>query len=80
MASDRDRGPQLYVRPDDRSEVNNVIHHHPVLVKHLEAVQRGFVPVTRQPGPLQPPVLRDLEADLPETGAGDEGEPMSRER
>ncbi|HEV3258685.1 MAG TPA: hypothetical protein VG013_17550 [Gemmataceae bacterium] len=57
-----------------------MIHHHPVLVKHLEAVQRGFVPVTRQPGPLQPPVLRDLEADLPETGAGDEGEPMSRER
>ncbi|HEV3262188.1 MAG TPA: sulfatase-like hydrolase/transferase [Gemmataceae bacterium] len=61
-AGDPDRGPQLYVKPDDRWEVNNVIQHHPVLVEHLEAVLRGFVAATRQPGPFQPPVLRNVEA------------------
>jgi len=67
-AGDPDRRPKLYVKPDDRWEVNNVVQHHPALAEHLEAVLRGFVAATRQAGPLRPPVLRDVEAELPESG------------
>jgi arylsulfatase A-like enzyme len=67
---DRTRRPQLYVKPDDRWEVNNVIQHHLELAEHLEQVLRGFVEATRQPGPLNPPVLRDLEAELAAAPAG----------
>jgi arylsulfatase A-like enzyme len=55
------RGPQLYVKPDDRWEVNNVLHHHQDLAEHLEQVLRGFVEASRRPGPLQPPELPDIE-------------------
>jgi arylsulfatase A-like enzyme len=57
-------GPQLYVRPDDRWEVNNVIQHHLELAEHLEQVLRGFVEEARRPGPLTPPALRKVEAEL----------------
>jgi len=68
-AADPERGPRLYVKPDDRWEFNNVVQHHPVLADHLEAVLRGFVTATRQPGPLQPPLLRDVEAEAHDEGA-----------
>jgi arylsulfatase A-like enzyme len=58
---------QLYVRPDDRGEVNDVIQHHQELANHLEAVLTGFVEATRRPGSLQPPELRDVEAEQPTT-------------
>jgi len=54
---------QLYVRPDDRGEVNDVIQHHRVLAEHLQAVLFGFVEATRRPDPLQAPELRDVEAE-----------------
>ncbi len=57
------RGPQLYVKPNDRWEVNNVLQHHLDLADHLEQTLRGFVATTRRPGPLQPPELRDVEAE-----------------
>jgi arylsulfatase A-like enzyme len=60
---DPPRGPQLYVKPDDRWEVNNVRQHHLELAEHLEEVLRGFVTATRRPGPLEPPPLRDGEAE-----------------
>jgi arylsulfatase A-like enzyme len=63
------RVPQLYVKPDDRWEVNNVVQHHLELAEHLEQTLRGFVEATRRPGPLQAPGLRDVEADLAETTA-----------
>lgn len=53
--------PQLYVKPDDRWEVNDVAQHHPELTEHLEQVLRGFAEAARQPGPLRPPELRDVE-------------------
>ncbi|HWG47070.1 MAG TPA: sulfatase-like hydrolase/transferase [Gemmataceae bacterium] len=34
------RSPQLYVKPDDRWEVNNVLQHHPELVEQLERTLR----------------------------------------
>ena len=37
------RGPQLYVKPDDRWEVNNVLQHHLELGEQLEQTLRGFV-------------------------------------
>jgi arylsulfatase A-like enzyme len=53
---------RLYVKPDDRWELNDVVQHHPALAEHLEAVLRGFVEATRRSGPLQLPELRDLSA------------------
>jgi Sulfatase len=58
------RQPQLYVKPDDRWEVNDVRQHHLELCEHFEQVLRGFVAATRRPGPVQPPELRDEEALL----------------
>jgi arylsulfatase A-like enzyme len=55
--------PQLFVKPDDRWEVNNVAQHHPALAEHLAQVLRDFVELTHGPGPLEPPPLRDVEAE-----------------
>lgn len=40
---DPQRAPQLYVKPDDRWEVNNVLQHHHELAEQLEKTLRGFV-------------------------------------
>ncbi len=71
---DPPRPPQLYVKPDDRWEVNDVRQHHLELAEHLEQVLRDFAEAARQPGPLRPPMLRDVEAELAET-APEGGEP-----
>jgi arylsulfatase A-like enzyme len=55
------RVPQLYLKPDDRWEVNNVIQHHHELVEELEKVLRAFVEATDQGGPLEPPPLPDVD-------------------
>jgi arylsulfatase A-like enzyme len=46
------RGPQLYVKPDDRWEVNDVIQHHLELAENLEHTLREFV---AKRGAVQPP-------------------------
>ncbi len=61
--SEAERPARLYVKPDDRWELNDVTQHHPELVQHVEAVLRGFVEAARRPGPLRPPELRDVEAE-----------------
>jgi arylsulfatase A-like enzyme len=38
-----ERTPQLYVKPDDRWEVNNVLQHHLELAEQLEQTLRNFV-------------------------------------
>jgi arylsulfatase A-like enzyme len=40
---DPPRGPQLYVKPDDRWEVNNVLSQHPDVAEHLELMLRRFI-------------------------------------
>lgn len=65
-AEDRSNNPQLYVKPDDRWEVNNVVQHHLDLAEYLEQTLRGFVEAGRRPGPLEPPPLRDVEAEKAE--------------
>jgi arylsulfatase A-like enzyme len=42
-ADDAERSPQLYVKPDDRWEVNNVLQHHFELAEQLERTLRDFV-------------------------------------
>jgi arylsulfatase A-like enzyme len=59
--ADGARGPQLYVKPDDRWEVNNVLQHHLERAEAMEQTLRAFVAAARQPGPLQAPPLRDVE-------------------
>jgi arylsulfatase A-like enzyme len=44
------RGPQLYVKPDDRWEVNNVLQHHLDLGERLEAVLREYMAAPRRVG------------------------------
>jgi arylsulfatase A-like enzyme len=66
------RSLQLYVKPDDRWEVNNLYQHHPELTQHLEETLRGFVEATRHPGPLHAPPLRASEVETPEASPGNE--------
>ena len=56
-AADAAIEPELYVKPDDRWEVNNVRQHHHELIERLEQTLRAFVEGTGHPGPLQPPPL-----------------------
>lgn len=43
---DASRSPQLYAKPDDRWEVNNVLQHHLELAEQLERKLRDFVTTT----------------------------------
>jgi arylsulfatase A-like enzyme len=56
--ADPPRAPQLYVKPDDRWEVNDVRQQNVELADSLEQVLRGFVQATQQPGSLQAPDLQ----------------------
>jgi arylsulfatase A-like enzyme len=62
--NDSARTAQLYAKPEDRWELNNVVQHHPELAEHVEAVLRGFMEAARRPGSLNPPELRDVETDV----------------
>ena len=48
------RGPQLYVKPEDRWEVNNVLQHHLDLGERLEAMLREFMAAPRRIGLEKP--------------------------
>jgi arylsulfatase A-like enzyme len=75
---DTPRPAQLYVKPDDRWEVNNVYQHHPELAQHLEETLSGFVEATRRPGPLQVPKLRDIETEIQQASPTNEDTPTPR--
>lgn len=60
-ADDGQRSPQLYVKPDDRWEVNNVLQHHLEFTEQLERTLRDFVTASSQPGSLQVPLLPERE-------------------
>jgi arylsulfatase A-like enzyme len=49
--------PSLYVKPDDRWEVNDVRQHHLERLEGMERTLRGFVEACRRPGPVAPPEL-----------------------
>lgn len=56
---------RLYVKPDDRWEVTNVLQHHLEVAEGLERTLRGFVEATRRPGPLAAPALPEKAPDAP---------------
>jgi arylsulfatase A-like enzyme len=57
-ADDPFRGPQLYVKPDDRWEVNNVLQHHLELGERLEAVLKSYMAAPQRIG-LETPWTAD---------------------
>jgi hypothetical protein len=57
--------PRLYVKPDDRCEVNNVAAHHLEYVEALAQTLRAFVAATAVPGPFVPPPLPVEEEATP---------------
>jgi arylsulfatase A-like enzyme len=57
---DPPRGAQLYVKPDDRWEVNNLIQQHLELTEKAETTLRAYAAATHQPGKL---ILPPLEVD-----------------
>jgi arylsulfatase A-like enzyme len=73
---DPPRASQLYVKPDDRWEVNNVYQHHLELAEHFEQVLHAFVAATRRPGRWEAPALGDLEA-VPAADPVNPGENLS---
>jgi arylsulfatase A-like enzyme len=54
------RTPQLFVKPEDRSEVNDVRQHHLEWAEYLERLLEEFVAATQKPGALEAPALREL--------------------
>ena len=58
---DAARPPQMYAKPEDRWEVNDVSQHHLELCDHFGQVLKAFAEAARQPGPLAAPELRDVE-------------------
>jgi arylsulfatase A-like enzyme len=60
--------PSLFVKPEDRWEVNDVRQHHLDLAENLEIFLRNFVAATRQPEPLPWPALAEALARITEGG------------
>jgi arylsulfatase A-like enzyme len=59
-------GPELYRKPEDRWEVNNLRQHYLELADRFEQTLRAFVEATQKPGPLQIPPLRvEIEQQRP---------------
>ncbi len=61
-APPRPDGPRLYVKPDDRWEVTDVLQHHQEQAEGLERTLRGFVEATCRPGPPEAPPLPEIES------------------
>jgi arylsulfatase A-like enzyme len=57
---DEPRSPELYRKPEDRWEQNDVIAQHPEVAEHLELVLRRFIEVLGRDGIEELPALRDI--------------------
>jgi arylsulfatase A-like enzyme len=66
---DPPRGRQLYVKPDDRWEVNDVLQHHLDRADAFEQTLKEFVAAAQRPGPLEPPAPRKPESEERDSGA-----------
>jgi arylsulfatase A-like enzyme len=58
-ADDPPRSPQLYIKPEDRWEVNDVLAQHPAAAEHLELTLRRFMAAARTDRLVEPPSLRE---------------------
>ncbi len=72
VPGDPPRERQLYVKPDDRWEVNDVLQHHLERADAFEQTLKEFVAASRRQGPFAPPALRDVELEgaVKEPGEG----------
>jgi len=66
-AGDPPRSAQLYVKPDDRWEVNDLAQRYADEAAQLHDTLRAFVEATLRPGPLVAPPLVGAAAVLEET-------------
>jgi arylsulfatase A-like enzyme len=57
VPGDPPRAARLYVKPDDRWEVNDLVQHHLEGAERLETTLRDFVAAACRPGPFAPPPL-----------------------
>jgi arylsulfatase A-like enzyme len=72
LPEDASRRPQLYVKPDDRWEVNDVLQHHPETAPQLEQWLRAYLAASQREGPIAlefDGVLRDA---VEQSGSGKE--------
>jgi hypothetical protein len=54
----------LFVKPDDRCEVNDVVQHHFDQAEGLERTLRASVAACDRPGPLEVPPLPEVTAGV----------------
>jgi arylsulfatase A-like enzyme len=62
LPEDASRRPQLYVKPEDRWEVNDVLQHHQDTAEKLEQLLRAYLAASQKAGPIaleMDQVLRD---------------------
>src|SRR5262245_45646673 len=59
---------QLFRKPDDRGEVNDLRARHLEWAEHLEERLRGFVNVAAKPGPLEPPAVKPYDEFIRQEG------------
>jgi arylsulfatase A-like enzyme len=57
---DEPRSPELYAKPEDRWDQNNVIDQHVEAAEHLELTLRRFVESLERDDRQEPPTLRDV--------------------
>jgi len=57
---DEPRSPELFAKPEDRWDQNNVIDRHPEVADHLELTLRRFVELLGREGVEELPSLRDV--------------------
>jgi arylsulfatase A-like enzyme len=67
-AGDVPRQVQLYVKPDDRWEVNDLALRYEEEARQLEQVLRAFMAASERPGALEYPPLPDEAPTAPEEG------------
>lgn len=58
---DPPRSPQLFVKPDDRWELNNLLQQHLTFADRLEQTLRAFVAASQRPGALE---IRSIQAPV----------------
>ncbi len=59
-AADSGCKPQLFVKPEDRSEVNDVMQHHLEWAEYLQQLLGEFMTATHRPGTFEAPALREI--------------------
>ncbi len=54
------RSPELFRKPEDRWDHNNVVEQHPEVAEHLELTLRRWLELLVKGGAFEPPLLREI--------------------